>query len=78
MTTRARLSDSQLLTHENEIALLNRIQNEVRALSLDLDVDTLAYVHRRLTLIIENAAKAKAIAIARMNDEKTAVAESRR
>ena len=78
MTTRARLSDAELLAHENEIALLNRIQREVQALGMDLDVDTLAYVHRRLTTIITAAGQAKAIAIQRMNDDKAAAAESRR
>ena len=78
MTTRARLSDADLLTHEEMIALMVGIQEDVRALSLDLDVDTLTYVHRRLSRIIERAGRAKATEIARMNDAKTAAANSRR
>lgn len=77
MTTRARLSDADLLTHEEMIALMVTIQNDVRALSLDLDVDTLTFVHGRLTRIIESAGKAKATEIARMTEAKTAAGEGR-
>lgn len=50
---------------------------ETRALGLDLDADTLAYVHRRLTRIIEAAATLKQRSIARMNQEKDAARDGR-
>ena len=75
--SRARISDAALDAHEEQIALLVRIQNETKALGLDLDIDTLAFVHRRLTAIIEAAGRAKAIAIARMNEDKAAARDGR-
>ena len=78
MTTRPRLSDKDLCGREDLIALMIRIQQETRALSLDLDVDTLTYVHRRLTSIIESAGRAKEIAIAKMYQDKDAAQNGRR
>lgn len=77
MATRRRISDEDLHAHEDEIALLILIMREARALGLDLDPDTLAYVHRRLTRIIEAAAELKRRSIARMNEEKDAARDGR-
>jgi hypothetical protein len=74
MGTRRRIRDSELHAYEDEIALANLIMREARALGLDLDVDTLSHVHRRLTRIIEAAAAMKARRIAAMNGAKDAVA----
>lgn len=77
MAMRRRISDAALHAHEDEIALSNLIMRETRALGLDLDADTLAYVHRRLTRIIEAAATLKQRSIARMNQEKDAARDGR-
>lgn len=70
MATRRRISDGELHAFEDEIAMLNLIMRETRALSLDLDVDTLSHVHRRLTRMIEAAAALKRMRIAAMNEAK--------
>lgn len=77
MATRRRISDRELHGFEDEIALLNRIMREARALGLDLDVDTLSHVHRRLTRIIEAAAALKARRIEQMNQAKDAAGAGR-
>lgn len=70
MATRRRIRDGELHAFEDEIALANQILREARALSLDLDVDTLSHVHRRLTRIMEAAAALKRTRIAAMNEAK--------
>ena len=70
MATRRRISDGELHAHEDEIALAILIMRETRALSLDLDVDTLSHVSRRLTRILEAAAALKARSIGRMHEAK--------
>ena len=72
MATRRRIRDGKLHAYEDEIALANLIMRETRALSLDLDVDTLSHVSRRLTRIIEAAAALKRRSIAEMHEAKNA------
>lgn len=78
MGTRRRIKDRELHAHEDNIALANLIMREARALGLDLDVDTLSHVHRRLTRIIEAAAALKAKAISEMHDAKDEAAGGER
>lgn len=70
MGTRRRIKDGELHAYEDEIALAILIMREARALGLDLDVDTLSHVHRRLTRIMEAAAALKRQSIARMHEAK--------
>ena len=70
MATRRRIRDGKLHAYEDEIALANLIMRETRALSLDLDVDTLSHVSGRLTRILKASARLKALRIAEMNRAK--------
>lgn len=72
MAIRRRIKDGELHAYEDEIALANLIMRETRALSLDLDVDTLSHVSRRLTRILEAAGMLKARSIGRMHEAKDA------
>lgn len=73
--SRRRLSDADLAFYEDNVARQLRIIERVRVITLDLDADSLAHVHRFLTDIIEAAGGTKKDLIAAMTEAKDSTIE---
>ena len=67
---RRRIANGKLNRYEDAIALLIRIQRELQAITVSLDIDTLTYNADRIAEIHKSAKAARSLIIDMMNEDK--------